>query len=171
LPDPPRVWLLDEPFDALDDAGIGTLEALLRAHAASGGAVLLTSHQPLPADLATRVLDLIDVAQPACHRFKTGSQAMAADIEAIRKRTQGRSDEVDDVMAAAQMFSTEAAMRAPCSVKKRGGVLRPPCPDLGITDCDTKMRNSSRVTINEKSSGKRFKLRLMAWLKTVVVTP
>ena len=58
---------------------------------------------------ATRVLDLIDVAQPACHSFKTGSQAMAADIEAIRKRAQGRADEVDDVMAAAQMFSTEAA--------------------------------------------------------------
>ena len=58
---------------------------------------------------ATRVLDLIDVAQPACHRFKTGSQAMAADIEAMRKRAQGRADEADDVMAAAQMFSTEAA--------------------------------------------------------------
>jgi heme exporter protein A len=65
LPDPPRVWLLDEPFDALDDAGIGTLEALLRAHAASGGAVLLTSHQPLPADLATRVLDLDAVSRTA----------------------------------------------------------------------------------------------------------
>lgn len=58
LPEPPHVWLLDEPFDALDDAGIGTLEALLRAHAAAGGAALLTSHQALPAGLATRVLDL-----------------------------------------------------------------------------------------------------------------
>ena len=58
---------------------------------------------------ATRVLDLIDVAQPACHSFKTGSQSMAAEIESIRKRAQGRSDEVDDVMAIAQMFSTEAA--------------------------------------------------------------
>ena len=58
---------------------------------------------------ATRVLDLIDVAQPACHSFKTGSQAMAAEIESIRKRAQGRADEVDDVMAAAHMFSTEAA--------------------------------------------------------------
>jgi chemotaxis protein CheZ len=58
---------------------------------------------------ATRVLDLIDVAQPACHSFKTGSQSMAAEIESIRKRAQGRADEVDDVMAIAQMFSTEAA--------------------------------------------------------------
>lgn len=65
LPDPPRVWLLDEPFDALDDAGIGTLETLMRAHAAAGGAVLLTSHQALPAGLATRVLDLDAVSRSA----------------------------------------------------------------------------------------------------------
>lgn len=65
LPDAPKVWLLDEPFDALDDAGIGTLEALLRAHAAAGAAVLLTSHQALPAGLATRVLDLDAVSRAA----------------------------------------------------------------------------------------------------------
>lgn len=58
LPDAPGVWLLDEPFDALDDAGIATLDAMLRAHAAGGGAVLLTSHQALPAGLATRAFDL-----------------------------------------------------------------------------------------------------------------
>lgn len=63
LPQAPRVWLLDEPFDALDDAGIGTLEALLRAHAATGGTALLTSHQALPAGLASRVLDLDAVSR------------------------------------------------------------------------------------------------------------
>jgi heme exporter protein A len=47
LPDSPRLWLLDEPFDALDDQGIVTLNQLLGAHAASGGAALLTSHQSL----------------------------------------------------------------------------------------------------------------------------
>ena len=47
LPEPPQVWLLDEPFDALDDRGIDTLNALLTEHAARGGATLLTSHQPL----------------------------------------------------------------------------------------------------------------------------
>ncbi len=65
LPDAPKVWLLDEPFDALDDAGIGTLETLLRGHAATGAAVLLTSHQALPAGLATRVLDLDAVSRSA----------------------------------------------------------------------------------------------------------
>ncbi len=58
---------------------------------------------------ATRVLDLIDVAQPACHSFKTGSQSMATEIESIRKRAQGRAGEVDEVLAVAQMFSAEAA--------------------------------------------------------------
>ncbi len=47
LPDAPRLWLLDEPFDALDDQGITTLNELLSAHAGRGGAALLTSHQAL----------------------------------------------------------------------------------------------------------------------------
>ncbi len=47
LPGAPRLWLLDEPFDALDDAGINTLNELLGAHTAGGGAALLTSHQSL----------------------------------------------------------------------------------------------------------------------------
>lgn len=41
------LWLLDEPFDALDAAGVDALNALLAEHAALGGATLLTSHQRL----------------------------------------------------------------------------------------------------------------------------
>jgi heme exporter protein A len=41
------LWLLDEPFDALDVDGIRTLNHLLGEHAARGGATLLTSHQAL----------------------------------------------------------------------------------------------------------------------------
>jgi len=40
----PALWVLDEPFDALDVAGTATLHALLAAHRAHGGSVLLTSH-------------------------------------------------------------------------------------------------------------------------------
>jgi heme exporter protein A len=47
MPDAPRLWLLDEPFDALDDVGIESLNELLSSHAKSGGAALLTSHQSL----------------------------------------------------------------------------------------------------------------------------
>ena len=39
------VWLLDEPFDALDDEGVQMLNELLTAHAQAGGSALLTSHQ------------------------------------------------------------------------------------------------------------------------------
>ena len=59
LPDAPRLWLLDEPFDALDDQGIAALNLLLGAHAARAGAALLTSHQALSlADPKPRTFDL-----------------------------------------------------------------------------------------------------------------
>ena len=41
------LWLLDEPFDALDADGVAALNGLITEHAAAGGCVLLTSHQPL----------------------------------------------------------------------------------------------------------------------------
>jgi heme exporter protein A len=41
------VWLLDEPFDALDSDGIAVLNEVIAAHAQTGGCVLLTSHQAL----------------------------------------------------------------------------------------------------------------------------
>lgn len=53
------LWLLDEPFDALDAAGIAALNTLLAEHAARGGATLLTSHQALSlAAPPPRVFDL-----------------------------------------------------------------------------------------------------------------
>lgn len=41
------LWLLDEPFDALDAEGVEALNALLAEHAVRGGSVVLTSHVPL----------------------------------------------------------------------------------------------------------------------------
>jgi heme exporter protein A len=38
------LWVLDEPYDALDTEGIGRVDALLLEHLARGGNVLLTSH-------------------------------------------------------------------------------------------------------------------------------
>lgn len=38
------LWLLDEPFDALDAQGVETVNNLLTAHLARGGALVLTSH-------------------------------------------------------------------------------------------------------------------------------
>ena len=42
------LWLLDEPVNALDSEGAAQLHRLIAAHVGSGGAVLATSHQPLP---------------------------------------------------------------------------------------------------------------------------
>ena len=42
------LWLLDEPLVALDDEAIGIFMSSLSRHLASGGLVVLTSHQDLP---------------------------------------------------------------------------------------------------------------------------
>ena len=40
-----RLWLLDEPFAALDSSGVQTLQRLMAGHLSRGGAIVLTSHQ------------------------------------------------------------------------------------------------------------------------------
>ena len=42
------LWLLDEPFAALDDQAIAGVSALCSAHLAAGGVLVLTSHQDVP---------------------------------------------------------------------------------------------------------------------------
>lgn len=41
------LWILDEPFTALDKKGVTQLEDRLAGHAAAGGLVLVTSHQDI----------------------------------------------------------------------------------------------------------------------------
>lgn len=43
-----RLWLLDEPFTALDEKARLCLMKKIDLHRSEGGAVILTSHQPLP---------------------------------------------------------------------------------------------------------------------------
>jgi len=40
-------WLLDEPLNGLDVAGVALIEALIAEHRAAGGTAIVTSHQPL----------------------------------------------------------------------------------------------------------------------------
>jgi heme exporter protein A len=57
----PAAWLLDEPFDTLDDDGVRRLQEQLAAHRARGGSALLSSHVPFDtpdARLAPAVFDL-----------------------------------------------------------------------------------------------------------------
>lgn len=44
---PAALWILDEPFTAIDKQGVAELESWLVAQAQAGGAVLLTTHQTL----------------------------------------------------------------------------------------------------------------------------
>jgi heme exporter protein A len=47
LEDGPGLWILDEPLDALDDAGIAVVKELFKENVQRGGSVLFTSHIPL----------------------------------------------------------------------------------------------------------------------------
>jgi heme exporter protein A len=53
------LWVLDEPFTALDVAAVEDLQALLSAHVARGGSIMLTTHQEVAIAAAnSRRLDL-----------------------------------------------------------------------------------------------------------------
>lgn len=41
------IWILDEPFTAIDKQGVHSLEQLFKAHIKQGGCVILTTHQDL----------------------------------------------------------------------------------------------------------------------------
>lgn len=53
-----RLWLLDEPFAALDTASAAYTEELVQRHLGAGGSVVYTTHQPTALDAKARVVDL-----------------------------------------------------------------------------------------------------------------
>jgi len=53
-----RLWLLDEPFTAIDRDGVAALQQLIVSRVASGGAVVLSSHQALQVSWEVRHLEL-----------------------------------------------------------------------------------------------------------------
>jgi heme exporter protein A len=56
---PARLWVLDEPYVAMDESGISLLADLIGAHLETGGLVVLTSHQKVPIrDLPAQMLEL-----------------------------------------------------------------------------------------------------------------
>jgi len=42
-----KLWVLDEPFTALDKSGVAFLQQRFTEHLLNGGAILLTTHQDL----------------------------------------------------------------------------------------------------------------------------
>jgi len=59
------LWILDEPFTALDKKGVAEKEALLAQHVLNGGSVILTTHHDLNVPGHTvRRINLDEVARP-----------------------------------------------------------------------------------------------------------
>jgi heme exporter protein A len=57
------LWILDEPFTALDVRGVANLSALVARHIEGGGTVVLTTHQEVPVDAARR--KRVELGSPA----------------------------------------------------------------------------------------------------------
>jgi len=55
------LWVLDEPFTAIDKRGVEDLEDILNQHCANGGIVILTTHQSL-SRYTPKMIDLSDYA-------------------------------------------------------------------------------------------------------------
>jgi heme exporter protein A len=55
---PAQLWILDEPFTAIDQAGVIEIELWLSEFARSGGAIILTTHHRLRITHPYRVIDL-----------------------------------------------------------------------------------------------------------------
>lgn len=47
LPQPRALWLLDEPYNALDAGAIEALRGVMQTHLTQGGMIVLTSHQEI----------------------------------------------------------------------------------------------------------------------------
>lgn len=61
--EPVPLWLLDEPFTAIDQAGVQELETWLADHSAQGGVVLLTTHHSLRLRCPLQCLDLEPITE------------------------------------------------------------------------------------------------------------
>jgi len=54
-----KIWFLDEPFTALDGQGVKFVEQCMERHVNGGGAVMLTTHQPIRME-SVRRYSLVD---------------------------------------------------------------------------------------------------------------
>lgn len=64
-----QIWVLDEPYTAIDKQGVANLEALFVEHANQGGCVIMTSHQA-PSIKQLKKVTLQDYA-PSQRHLKT----------------------------------------------------------------------------------------------------
>jgi heme exporter protein A len=60
---PAAIWVLDEPFTALDATGVELMQGRIIEHAQAGGSVIMTSHQSLDVDYPVTRLNLNEYSQ------------------------------------------------------------------------------------------------------------
>ena len=85
-----ELWLLDEPFTAIDVQGVARLQARFLEHARGGGAIVLTSHQALDLDYPVRMLDLV----PAAFRdgaFRDSAPRAVASRTVVSRTSEGHA--------------------------------------------------------------------------------
>lgn len=75
------LWVLDEPFVAMDDGGVRLLAGHIAQHLHRGGMAVLTSHQQVPiGDVAPQVLELRAAHGSARPAPGQGTAARAAEV-------------------------------------------------------------------------------------------
>jgi len=60
------LWILDEPFTAIDKEGVSELEQVVINHAQAGGLVILTTHHDLRVPVKTLMLGGTETEMPLC---------------------------------------------------------------------------------------------------------
>ena len=80
------MWLLDEPYDALDAEGTAMLDAALSAHAARGGAAVLTSHIDLTLCASRRRSCCSSMPTTVCNEQRVFATIVARDLRLAARR-------------------------------------------------------------------------------------
>lgn len=84
------LWVLDEPFTALDVRGVARLADLIAEHVAEGGIVMLVTHQEVPLKVGERLL--VEPEHWAPRRRSAVEKAL--DDEAAQEATNAQGGEV-----------------------------------------------------------------------------
>jgi heme exporter protein A len=120
---PAPIWLLDEPFDALDGDGIDALNRLLVEHACGGGASVVTSHVSLTIEAPTPVI--VDLAAAAAADRACGSVPGADAAPALSPPPSAQASACSNAVRASATTPAFASARPPTSTSMRyGAALR-----------------------------------------------
>ncbi|AGB15292.1 ABC-type multidrug transport system, ATPase component [Halovivax ruber XH-70] len=102
------LYLLDEPTAALDLSTIQVVHQLLREKRDAGRTIVLSSHQPMDADLADRIAFVADGRVVA-----TGTpETLFDDVPTVVETRLSNADALDDIALADEVYPADGAVRA-----------------------------------------------------------